>query len=208
MVVFGAKGFAKEVIEVLLQNEYSEEIFLFDDYSNDQCEYLYNKYKIIKTHEEFNYHLKTKGYCGCLIGVGAITRQLMSNKIKSFGGQLKKLISKHAIVGHNDIVIEDGAIIMPFSQITASVFVGEGSLINKAAILSHDVEVGSYCDIAPGAKIMGRTKVGNCTEIGANATLLPKIKIGSNCRVGAGSVVTKNFPDNVTIVGVPARIVG
>jgi len=34
----------------------------------------------------------------------------------------------------------------------------------------------------------------------------PNVTIGNNCIVGAGAVVTKDFPDNVTIAGVPARI--
>jgi acetyltransferase-like isoleucine patch superfamily enzyme len=36
---------------------------------------------------------------------------------------------------------------------------------------------------------------------------LPKVSIGSNVIVGAGSVVTKDVPDNVMVVGIPAKIV-
>ena len=33
------------------------------------------------------------------------------------------------------------------------------------------------------------------------------IKIGNNVKIGANAVVLSNVPDNVTIVGVPAKIV-
>ena len=43
--------------------------------------------------------------------------------------------------------------------------------------------------------------------IGENVIILPGVEIGENTIVGAGSVVTKNIPANVIIVGNPARII-
>jgi acetyltransferase-like isoleucine patch superfamily enzyme len=43
-------------------------------------------------------------------------------------------------------------------------------------------------------------------SIGSGATLLGGITIGENAIVGAGSVVTKDVPPNVTVVGNPARV--
>jgi acetyltransferase-like isoleucine patch superfamily enzyme len=41
--------------------------------------------------------------------------------------------------------------------------------------------------------------------IGANSTLLPGIVVGMHALIGAGSVVTKDVPDNVVVVGNPAK---
>lgn len=43
--------------------------------------------------------------------------------------------------------------------------------------------------------------------IGANSILLPGVSIGENSVVGAGSIVTKDVPDNVVVIGNPARII-
>lgn len=43
--------------------------------------------------------------------------------------------------------------------------------------------------------------------IGANAILLPGVEIGSNSIVAAGAVVTKSVPENVIVVGAPARVI-
>ena len=53
----------------------------------------------------------------------------------------------------------------------------------------HQTLIGDNCFIGPGAKLFG------------------KINIGDNVAIGANSVVNKNFPDNVTIAGIPAKIV-
>ena len=44
--------------------------------------------------------------------------------------------------------------------------------------------------------------------IGAGAKILGNIEVGQCARIAAGSVVIKSVPNNVTVAGVPARIVG
>lgn len=49
--------------------------------------------------------------------------------------------------------------------------------------------------------------IGDGCFIGANSIILKGTTLGKNCIVGAGSVVSGTFPDNVIIVGNPARII-
>lgn len=48
--------------------------------------------------------------------------------------------------------------------------------------------------------------IGNDVWVGGSATILPGVTLGNNVIVGAGSVVTHSFPDNVIVVGNPAKI--
>lgn len=48
--------------------------------------------------------------------------------------------------------------------------------------------------------------IGNDCWIGANAVILPGVKLEQHVVVASGSVVTKSFPKNVLVGGVPARI--
>lgn len=52
------------------------------------------------------------------------------------------------------------------------------------------------------------THVKKGASIGANATIVCGITIGCNAMVGAGSVVVSDVPDNATVVGNPAKILG
>lgn len=49
--------------------------------------------------------------------------------------------------------------------------------------------------------------IGNDCWIGGNAIILMGITIGNGVTVGAGSVVTKDVPDNVVVVGNPAKVI-
>lgn len=50
-------------------------------------------------------------------------------------------------------------------------------------------------------------KVGNNVWFGGNVTVIGGVRIGDNVVIGAGSTVTKDIPDNVVVVGNPARII-
>lgn len=52
MVIIGAKGFAKEVLEILIQDHCDKEIIFFDDVSTDAPGMLFNQFKLLRSIEE------------------------------------------------------------------------------------------------------------------------------------------------------------
>jgi len=49
--------------------------------------------------------------------------------------------------------------------------------------------------------------IGEDCWLGGNCVVLPGVTIGKGVTVGAGSVVTKDVPDDVVVVGNPARVI-
>ncbi len=82
--------------------------------------------------------------------------------------------------------------------------VGETAVIEDDVSILHDVTLGGT-----GKENEDRhPKIRHGVLIGAGAKILGNIEIGHCARIAAGSVVVKPVPHNVTVAGVPARIVG
>ncbi len=96
--------------------------------------------------------------------------------------------------------------------------IGKGILLDHATgvVIGETAVVGDNCSILQGVTLGGtgkadedrHPKIGNGVLIGAGTIVLGNIKVGDCARIGAGSVVVKEVPPRVTVVGVPARIVG
>ncbi len=62
-------------------------------------------------------------------------------------------------------------------------------------------------DICGSKKSVQPVIIGNGVWIGAGAKILKGVNIGDGCVVAAGAVVTKSFPNNCLIAGVPATAI-
>ncbi|MES2921885.1 MAG: sugar O-acetyltransferase [Verrucomicrobiota bacterium] len=49
--------------------------------------------------------------------------------------------------------------------------------------------------------------IGDNVWIGGNVVINPGVRLGNNVVVASGAVVTRDFPDNVVIAGVPAKVI-
>ena len=83
-------------------------------------------------------------------------------------------------------------------------------MIGETAEVGTDVTI--YHGVTLGGNSLDRGKrhptVGDRVTIGAGAKILGNIEVGHCARIAAGSVVLKPVPNNVTVAGVPAKVVG
>jgi serine O-acetyltransferase len=104
-----------------------------------------------------------------------------------------------------------GIEIHPGAKIGRRFFIdhGMGVVIGETAEIGDDVLM--YQGVVLGGTTLEKTKrhptIGNQVVIGAAAIILGPIAIGDGARVGANSVVVNPVPPNVTVVGVPGKIV-
>lgn len=206
MLIVGAKGFAKEVLEVCYQLQQLEHLVFFDDVNADAPALLYNQFPVLKSIEEVALYFKTID-AAFTIGIGNPSlRKKLVHKFEAIGGIYTSTISPFATIGHFGTTIGAGCNIMTGTVITNDVSIGPGVLINLNCTVGHDSIIGDFVEMAPGVHVSGNCTIGAYCNIGTNATILPKITIGENVIVGAGSVVTKDVPANCLVVGVPAVV--
>jgi len=91
-----------------------------------------------------------------------------------------------------------------FMDHATGVVVGETAVIGNDVSILHGVTLGGT-----GKEGADRhPKISDGVLIGAGAAVLGNIRVGKCSRVAAGSMVIKPVEDNVTVAGVPARVVG
>jgi acetyltransferase-like isoleucine patch superfamily enzyme len=76
--------------------------------------------------------------------------------------------------------------------------------------IEDNVQIGSHCSIYSYSTIdnkNGKITLKNNCKIGSHSIVMPGVTVGKNSIVGAFSFVNKDVPDNVVILGIPAKIV-
>jgi sugar O-acyltransferase (sialic acid O-acetyltransferase NeuD family) len=207
MLIIGAKGFAKEVLEICHQNNDLADLAFYDDVNDDVKGFLYEKFPVLKNIQDAENYFKTIDE-KFTIGIGnPKLRKKLTDRFIEIAGKLTSTISLKADIGSYGIKIGEGANILDGVKISNDVKIGIASIIYYNSIITHDVKIGDFVEISPDVKILGRASIGDFCQLGAGSIILPDIKIGNNVIIGAGAVVTKNIPDNCVAVGVPSRII-
>jgi serine O-acetyltransferase len=91
-----------------------------------------------------------------------------------------------------------------FLDHASGLVVGETAAIEDDVSMLHDVTLGGTGNEAGDR----HPKIGRGVMIGAGAKILGNIEVGHCARIAAGSVVVKPVPNNKTVAGVPARVIG
>ncbi|MDX2359893.1 MAG: acetyltransferase [Crocinitomicaceae bacterium] len=204
MLVVGAGGFAKELIEVFKEADNLDELVFLDTVSSSVPSFFYG-YKILRTLEQAKDYFDTHGNQFCL-GLGnPKLRKNICEELEGIGGSLSSAISPSAKIAHFDVNIDSGCTILTQAIIANGCKIGKGCLIYHNAQITHDCTIGDYAELSPGATILGTAVLGNYVQIGANATVLPNVKVGDHAIVGAGAVVTKDVQRGQTVIGIPAK---
>jgi sugar O-acyltransferase (sialic acid O-acetyltransferase NeuD family) len=208
MVIIGSKGFAKEVLEILYQNNYKEKIYFFDNISKASDKLIFDKFEVIRTLDDLDSYFSTTKRNDFTLGLGSPQyRYDLYKKVERIGGNLTSTISPYARIGHFNNSLGEGINLMTGSIITNDVIIKKGALINLNCTVGHDSYIGEFVELSPGAHISGNCYIGKYSNIGTNATVLPGIKIGENVTVGAGCVVTKDVASNSLVVGIPGKVI-
>lgn len=200
LALFGASGHGKVVAEIAELTGW--QVSFFDDaYPNiKQVEH----WSVLGSSIDFE--MRQEEFDGAFVAIGNNKVRLAKlNWLANMGIKLPTLIhptasvSRYAQIAQSSVVMAM-AVINPFAKI------GRGGIINTAATIDHDCVLGDCVHISPGAQLAGAVSVGNCSWIGIGASVRQCVTIGSQVMVGAGAAVVSDIGDNLTVVGVPARV--
>lgn len=119
-----------------------------------------------------------------------------------------------------DVTIGEGTIIGRGATVENKVSIGRKTKIESNAYITAFSTIEDYCFVAPCVAFSNDNYLGRTEErkkhfggpilrkgarIGVGSVLLPGIEIGEDALVAAGSVVTRNVPPRMTVLGSPAK---
>ncbi|TVQ45482.1 MAG: acetyltransferase [Saprospirales bacterium] len=205
MLIVGAKGHAKEILQIL-EKDYSIEQFVFFDGLSLEQSMFFDRYHVLNcTKQVSEYFLKDRRF---VLAVGdPLLRARFTAQFTDLGGELTSVIANSSSIGINKVILCEGLNVMNNVVIYNDTYIGKGTLLNTSCSIHHDAIVGDFCEISPGARVLGKAIVGSFCRLGANSVVLPDVVLGDRVVVGAGAVVTKNLPSGCVAVGVPAKAI-
>jgi acetyltransferase-like isoleucine patch superfamily enzyme len=159
MLVLGAKGFAKELLEALVQSGGASPLAFYDDVSADLPELLFGVYPILRSEAAAVSYLKETSNAFAL-GVGEGCAVLTDAVIES-----NNSIGKGCLL-HVGCLISHDAVIGNFCEISP-----------RANILGN-VTIGNSCSLGTASSILPGIRIGNNVRVGAGAVVTRDVADG------------------------------
>ena len=198
ILIYGAGGHAKVVIDTILQEGKYMIIGLIDD--RELVPDLLG-FPVFKSLDEISCRPE---FFIVAIGDNAVRKQKFE--------LLKEAGIKPATVIHPSAIISDyasigeGSLICLKASVNTDARIGDNTIINSGANVEHECVIGSHVHISSGVNLAGRTRVEEGAFAGISSTTLPGINVGSWSTIAAGAVVIKDVEPSSKVAGVPAKL--
>ena len=203
ILIYGAGGQAKSVVDVAEKSNKYNIAGLIDDTKNDPSSILgYPVYNDIRI-------LYRKGIKRGLVAIGdnAERYHIVEDILSKYPDFSFVTLIHPSVQLAQDVSVQEGTVIMAGCCIKPTVVIGRHCIINANSTIGHDIMIGNFASLGPGGILGGHVVVGSFTAIGLGASVIHNIRIGESTVVGAGSTVVKDIPSNVVAYGTPCVVV-
>jgi len=198
LVVFGAGGHAKSLIDLVRSGGEYEAFCVVDDDPGAPEQVL----GVPVVAGGLLAALGDHGVRYAVNAVGAIgrmqTRVAVGRRLEEAGFELPVLVDGTAFVA-GSAELAPGAQVFAGAAVCAAATVGRSAIVNTGAVVSHDCRIGEYAHVAPGAILAGEVEVGEGALVGMGVTVNIGVRIGRGAIVGNGAVVNASVPDGAIV---------
>lgn len=207
ILIYGASGHAKMIIDIIHKTKNHNIIGFIDSYK--PINEIISGYKILGNLDQLPSLIQELNIEGIVIAVGDnYDRQAAYHKIKKINPQLKfpSIIHPSAIIA-TDVIIEEGTVIMANAIINSSSKVGKLCILNTASSLGHDSVMADFSSLASGVTVAGNVQIGSGSAICLGASIIQNVVIGNNTVIGAASLVLKSIGNLKQAFGSPINTI-
>lgn len=207
IVIIGAGDFGKEIVWLIEDINKANPTYVIIGFLDDdekKTGKMINGYQCVGTTEDLPELIRTQNVCAVIAMQDGDSRKRIAEKIPWFDSW-ETLIHPSANIAETS-KLGKGCVVCAGCNVSVNTVLGKHCILNLTVTMGHDSDVGDYVSVMSGAVISGHVVLRERAYLGSNSTVLPFMKVGIHAKVGAGSVVIRNVKDEVTVMGVPAKI--
>lgn len=200
LVIIGAGGYAKSVLDAV--DYFNYEVVGFIDEFTDKKSHI--GYPILTKNLD---DLKDNKKFVYFIAIGNnVIRKKWYDRINDRGLRLINVVDKSAIISPKAI-IGNACFVGKMAIVNSNAKIGNNCIINTKALVEHGCIVSDHVNLSTNSVINGDVVVGDGSFVGSGSITIGQLGIGKWSTVGAGAVVINNVGDNITVAGVPAKVI-
>lgn len=204
ILIFGASGHAKVVIDLIEKSGIFCVHALFDDNLALHGQKVYG-YEVMGG-KDMLAQTNLLQVRRAIVAIGSNNvRTRVADWLAANGGLLSEALIHPSAQLARGVSVGVGSVVMAGAVVNSDSRIGRNVIINTGAIIDHDCAIGDAVHVAPGVTLCGGIEVGSNTLIGAGAVIHPNLRIGRDVIIGAGATVLNDVPDGITVVGTPAK---
>jgi sugar O-acyltransferase (sialic acid O-acetyltransferase NeuD family) len=207
LVVIGAGGFAREVVDVIdainsVGPQFETCGYLVDEAYQTPGQ-LINDLPLLGSIEWLRGRTDVVVVCG--IGAPEVRRRMVMNA-EDIGCRFATLVHPQAVLTRW-ISLGEGSVITAGCILTNQISIGRHVHVNLHCTIGHDAVLEDFSTLAPGVSVSGRVCLGQGCYIGTGANIIERRTVGPWSVIGAGSTIVNDLLPNTTSVGSPARVI-
>lgn len=204
LVIFGASGHAKVVVDVVEKQGLYRIAFMADD---DQSLTGLNVmgYTVVGGRNSLIERSAAAKVRRAIVAIGHNAhRMAVAEWLTSRGFRLVSAVHPSARLAR-EVTVAENTVIMAGAVVNPGAVIGRSVIVNTGAIIDHDCRISDGVHIGPGCSLCGSVRVGRGSLVGAGSTIIPGISVGRESVLGAGSVVVSDIPENSRAKGSPCK---
>lgn len=204
LFIYCAGGIGREIYDIAnlvnISDKLWEDICFIDDtITNGE---IYGAFQC--TYDQFRLIYKPAEVQVVIANGEPKVREILYKKLVKDGYLLATIIDKTARIS-STAKIGQGVVIYPYTFISSNSVIQNNSLIIAGTCIGHDTVICENSVVSTLVSISGNCFIGSNTYVGTKAVVKEKVNIGKYTVVGMGSCVFRDIPEDMIVLGNPAR---